>query len=149
MAKKPLTVEGEERLMGLLAAGDPKREVWYAWNAKEVVRQIYDHTDHQLAVAWVTEIGRDFADASMPIEHPSGVARQPTRQQEGAVALDHRMGVRLAEQERHRRDDPPEIIEPEWDRPAWRGSQPAAGTGQRLSDDRSSTGDRWLRSPNA
>ena len=35
----------------LLAAGDPKREVWFAWNAKEVVRQIYDHTNEQLAAA--------------------------------------------------------------------------------------------------
>ncbi len=68
MAKERLTVDGEERLMGLLAAGDPKREVWYAWNAKEVVRQSYDHSDRQLAVAWVTEVGRDFTDASMPIE---------------------------------------------------------------------------------
>ena len=30
---------------GLLRAGDPRQEVWFAWNAKEVVRQIYDHTD--------------------------------------------------------------------------------------------------------
>ena len=56
------------KLLGLLAAGDPKREVWFAWNAKEVVRQIYDHTDHQLAVAWVDEIVRDFADGEMPFE---------------------------------------------------------------------------------
>ena len=45
-----------------------RREVWFAWNAKEVVRQIYDHTDHQLAVAWVDEIVRDFADGEMPLE---------------------------------------------------------------------------------
>ena len=51
--------------MGLLAAGDPAREVW---NAKEVVRQIYDHTDPELAAAWVAEIGRDFTDESMPFE---------------------------------------------------------------------------------
>lgn len=44
--------------MGLLRAGDPHREVWFAWNAKEVVRQIYDHTDHQLAADWVDEIVR-------------------------------------------------------------------------------------------
>ena len=56
------------KLLGLLAAGDPRKEVWFAWNAKEVVRQIYDHTDHQLAVAWVDEIVRDFADGEMPLE---------------------------------------------------------------------------------
>src|SRR4029079_8868981 len=61
MARERLSVEGREKLLGLLAAGDPRREVWFAWNAKEVVRQIYDHTNHQLAVAWVDEIVRDFA----------------------------------------------------------------------------------------
>ena len=68
MARERLTVDGHERLMGLLAAGDPHREVWFAWNAKEVVRQIYDHTDTELAVAWVDEIGRDFCDETMPLE---------------------------------------------------------------------------------
>ncbi len=68
MARERLSVDGHERLMGLLAAGDPKREVWLAWNAKEVVRQIYDHTDVQLAEAWVDEIGRDFTDNQMPFE---------------------------------------------------------------------------------
>jgi transposase len=68
MARERLSVDGHHKLLGLLAAGDPKREVWFAWNAKEVVRQIYDHTDHQLAVAWVHEIARDFADAEMPPE---------------------------------------------------------------------------------
>ena len=33
MAAERLTVNGRERLMGFLAAGDPHREVWYAWNA--------------------------------------------------------------------------------------------------------------------
>jgi transposase len=68
MARERLSVDGHDKLLGLLAAGDPKREVWFAWNAKEVVRQIYDHTDHQLAVAWVDEIVRDFADGEMPLE---------------------------------------------------------------------------------
>jgi transposase len=68
MARERLTEDGHERLMGLLRAGDPNREVWFAWNAKEVVRQIYDHTDHQLAVEWVDEIVADFADREMPPE---------------------------------------------------------------------------------
>ncbi|CAE7746185.1 true [Symbiodinium sp. KB8] len=42
--------------------------VWFAWNAKEVVRQIYDHTDPELATDWVDEIVRDFADRDMPLE---------------------------------------------------------------------------------
>jgi transposase len=68
MARERLSIEGHERLLGLLAAGDPKREVWFAWNAKEVVRQIYDHTDQRLAIEWVNEIIRDFADTEMPPE---------------------------------------------------------------------------------
>ena len=68
MARERLTVDGYERLVGLLAAGDPTREVWLAWNAKEVVRQIYDHTDANLAAEWVAEIARDFTDDSMPFE---------------------------------------------------------------------------------
>ncbi len=68
MARERLTVAGHQRLLGLLAAGDPAREVWFAWNAKEVVRQIYDHTDAALAREWVDEIGRDFTDESMPLE---------------------------------------------------------------------------------
>lgn len=68
MARERLSVDGHDKLLGLLAAGDPRKEVWFAWNAKEVVRQIYDHTDHQLAVAWVDEIVRDFADGEMPPE---------------------------------------------------------------------------------
>ena len=57
-----------ERLTGLLRAGDPHREVWFAYCAKEVVRQIYDHTDIELATEWVAEIGRDFTDREMPFE---------------------------------------------------------------------------------
>ena len=68
MARERLTVDGHQRLMGLLAAGDPAREVWFAWNAKEVVRQIYDHTNTALAIEWVDEIVRDFADETMPLE---------------------------------------------------------------------------------
>jgi hypothetical protein len=74
-ARRLLTIAAErlpdqrrERLVGLLAAGDPKGEVKLTWHAKEVVRQIYDHTDPQLAEAWVDEIIRDFADRTMPPE---------------------------------------------------------------------------------
>ncbi len=42
--------------------------MWFAWNAKEVVRQIYDHTDPELAAVWVAEMVRDFTDESMPLE---------------------------------------------------------------------------------
>ena len=68
MVAERLTVDGRERLIGLLAAGDPHKQVWLAWNAKEVVRQTYDHTDAELASAWVDEIARDFTDENMPVE---------------------------------------------------------------------------------
>lgn len=68
IARERLSAEQHDRLMGLLRAGDPHREVWFAWNAKEVVRQIYDHTDEALAAEWVAEIGRDFTDREMPLE---------------------------------------------------------------------------------
>ena len=45
MAAERLPDDRRERLVGLLAAGDPKGEVKLTWHAKEVVRQIYDHTD--------------------------------------------------------------------------------------------------------
>jgi transposase len=68
IARERLSSDQHDRLMGLLRAGDPHQEVWFAWNAKEVVRQIYDHTDVQLATQWVAEIGRDFTDREMPLE---------------------------------------------------------------------------------
>jgi len=68
MAAERLTLDQHDRLVGLLRAGDPKQEVWFAWNAKEVVRQTYAHSDPELADAWVAEIVRDFADESMPVE---------------------------------------------------------------------------------
>src|SRR5680860_191562 len=51
------------------ALATPGQEVWFAWNAKAVVRQYYDHTDPELADARVAEIGRDFTDASMPVSY--------------------------------------------------------------------------------
>ena len=68
IAAERLPDERRERLVGLLAAGDPKGEVKLTWHAKEVVRQIYDHTNPEVAEAWVEEIIRDFADRSMPLE---------------------------------------------------------------------------------
>ncbi len=68
IARERLSDDQHQRVLGLLRAGDPRQEVWFAWNAKEVVRQIHDHTDPELAAAWVAEIGRDFTDETMPVE---------------------------------------------------------------------------------
>jgi transposase len=68
IARERLSPDQHDKLMGLLRAGDPHLDVWFAWNAKEVVRQIYDHCDAELAAEWVAEIGRDFIDPDMPFE---------------------------------------------------------------------------------
>jgi transposase len=67
MAAERISVERHQRLR-LLAAGDPHGELRLTWHAKEVVRQTYDHSDVDVAAAWVEDIARDFTDASMPIE---------------------------------------------------------------------------------
>jgi transposase len=67
-ADERLDDKGRQRLLGLLDAGDPRGEVRTTWHAKEVVRQIYDHTDAAVAGAWVDDIGRDFTDQSCPPE---------------------------------------------------------------------------------
>jgi transposase len=68
MAAERISDDRHERLRGLLAAGDPKGELRLTWHAKEVVRQIYDHTNAEVAAAWVDDIGRDFTDTEMPLE---------------------------------------------------------------------------------
>jgi hypothetical protein len=47
IAAERLTVDQHERLVGLLRAGDPRQEVWFAWNAKEVVRQTRHPEQHE------------------------------------------------------------------------------------------------------
>jgi len=67
-ADERLNDAGRSKLVGLLEAGDPKGEVRTAWHAKEVVRSIYEHTDPDLAVEFVTRLGADLQDESCPPE---------------------------------------------------------------------------------
>ncbi len=67
-ADERLQDHGRTKLLGLLAAGDPRGEVRAAWHAKEVVRSIYEHHDPDLAVAFVERLGHDLQDQSCPIE---------------------------------------------------------------------------------
>jgi hypothetical protein len=48
-ADERLDDKGRTKLLGLLAAGDPRGGVRTAWHAKEVVRSIYDINDPDLA----------------------------------------------------------------------------------------------------
>jgi transposase len=59
---------GRSRLLGLLEAGDPDGEVRTCWHAKEVLRSIYDHTDADMALAFVTRLGADLQDPDYPLE---------------------------------------------------------------------------------
>lgn len=68
MADERLDDESRGKLLGLLAAGDPKGDVRNAWHAKEVVREIYTITDPELAVEFVERLGHDLQDESCPPE---------------------------------------------------------------------------------
>ena len=68
LARERLTGSQAERVAGLVRAGDPRSEVGYAYAAKEVVRQIYEHTNVELAEQWVDALIVDFVDESMPVE---------------------------------------------------------------------------------
>ena len=67
-ADERLGDHGRDKLLGLLAAGDPRGEVRTAWHAKEVIRSIYEHHDPDLALAFVERLGRDLQDQSCPVE---------------------------------------------------------------------------------
>jgi transposase len=67
-ADERLDDRGRSKLLGLLDAGDPQGEVRATWHAKEVVRNIYDHHDPDLAVEFVDRLGRDLQDESCPPE---------------------------------------------------------------------------------
>jgi len=68
MADERLSADGRKKLMGLLDAGDPNGEVRTAWNAKEVVRMIYEHHDPDLALEFVTRLGTDLQYDDCPPE---------------------------------------------------------------------------------
>lgn len=67
-AHERLEGRGEDKLLGLLRAGDPKGEVTIAWHAKEAVRDIYSHDDAVLAGEWVDELIVDMASEDKPVE---------------------------------------------------------------------------------
>ena len=67
-AHERLDDKGEAKLLGLLRAGDPRGDGTAAWHAKEAVRQLYAHSDVELATEWIDELIRDMADATWPVE---------------------------------------------------------------------------------
>ena len=69
-AHERLDDTGNERLTGLLEAGDPRGEVRMTWHAKETVRGLYDIGDPALAAEFIDELIENMGDESMPDEVP-------------------------------------------------------------------------------
>lgn len=67
-ADERLDDRGRTKLLGLLAAGDPRGEVKTTWHAKEVIRSIYDITDPNLADEFVARLAADLQDTTFPLE---------------------------------------------------------------------------------
>jgi transposase len=67
-AHERLDDRGEDKLLGLLKAGDPRGEVRMAWHAKEVLRSIYDISDPETTAEFVAQLGHDLQDDDCPVE---------------------------------------------------------------------------------
>jgi transposase len=67
-AHERLDEQGNQKLVGLLRAGDPRGEVKVAWHAKEVIRSLYRIPDPDLAAEFVTQLASDLQDDSCPPE---------------------------------------------------------------------------------
>jgi len=68
MAEERLGGKGDEKLKGLLRAGDPRGDVAVAWEAKEAVRELYGHQDQALAREWIDALTDDLTDTMRPPE---------------------------------------------------------------------------------
>ena len=68
MAEERLGEKGDQKLKGLLRAGDPRGDVAVAWEAKEAVRELYGHQDRALALEWVDALSGDLTDTMRPPE---------------------------------------------------------------------------------
>jgi transposase len=66
MAEQRLGAKGDEKLRGLLRAGDPSGDVATAWEANEAVRELHQHQD--LALEWVDALVDDLCDSMRPPE---------------------------------------------------------------------------------
>jgi transposase len=68
MAAERLSENGQEKLVGLLSAGDRRNQVAACYHAKEAVRELYTVPDYELAEQWIDELIRDMNDPSWPLE---------------------------------------------------------------------------------
>ncbi len=65
-ASEVINDDNRTKLLGLLKAGDPHGEVRDAWQAKEVLRSVYDINDPDTAVEFVTQLAADLQDPKLP-----------------------------------------------------------------------------------
>ncbi len=65
-AEERLSDDGREKLLGLLRAGDPAGHVATTWQAKELIRSLYDHENEALALEFIIQLGKDFTGAAPP-----------------------------------------------------------------------------------
>jgi transposase len=109
-AHEHLDDRGEEKLLGLLGAGDPRGEVRMAWHAKEVLRSIYELDEPDVAAEFGDQLGQDLQDESCPVEvnflgrtllrwrdqivawHPARVSNGPTEAMNNLIKRIKRVG---------------------------------------------------------
>jgi transposase len=85
LAGERLDQAGQQRLRGLLAAGDPHREIYDTWIAKECLRDLYTMGDEpDLAARWLDSLIDDLTDSAIG-EH-RGMARTLKRWREQVLA---------------------------------------------------------------
>ncbi len=62
--------KGKEKLLSGSLPGwrSPRGEVTTTWHAKEAVRELYTHTDAELALEWLERLCDDMVDTDNPIE---------------------------------------------------------------------------------
>ena len=68
MASELINDDNRTKLLGRLVAGDPHGEVRDAWQAKEVLRSVYDIDDPDTAVEFTTQLAEDLQDLDLPPE---------------------------------------------------------------------------------
>ena len=68
MAAERLDVNGKEKLLGLLRAGDRFGHVQSTWTAKEALRELYEVPTYEEAIPFIDELIRDMADEGWPPE---------------------------------------------------------------------------------
>jgi len=86
-ADERLDERGRDKLVGLLAAGDPKGDVKETWHAKEFIRSICDIDDPDLADQFFTRLASDPQDTP-PARGP--LARPDTPPMENHIVAWHR-----------------------------------------------------------